>query len=427
MTGISSKYRKWFHKKQYIQPSFIRAILFTCFLLSVITFPLGQAFRVGGPLVCFPLLVWLYLLDWENATLRVIPVRWLCVIFAIGVSLQVLCSQWISISWAAVCPNIFRGFIMFFVSMETVRSEKELRWLIYSFAGVFFYEGIDGIWQALVGKDFIHKTAIMDRGRLTGSLGTYRIGNYMAIIALPAFGLCLLLPQKNKILFFFIISIIFIPGTFLLIGSQTRIGYLGVFLGGYFLWLCVWTRFSWKKVFIPPLLLITITLFIEIFFIQDRSIFSDPRIKIWSKALSVGLEHFWLGTGSSTFMLAVAEQDKSFLEYFSVDLGHPHNMYIQFFIDGGILGVLCFFTFIWGMTYWAWKYIHRYIALERQNIVKGYHWRLTSFFFGGWIAYLGTGLGAHDFYRTWWLSIAAIILGSLLGACWWGKVYNQNN
>lgn len=408
-----------FWKMMQITQCDIRTILFVLFGLSIGLFPLGQSFRVVIPLVCVPFLIVLYWRDWSHSTFYAIPIRWLFFIFISSFMIQLVSSEWIAASWVSVKPNLLRGFVLVFVGMEAVRSERSLKWLIIIFSLTFLYEGLDGIWQAIEGTDYIKHSSMLD-GRLTGSLGTYRVGNYMAIIAFPAMGIWSILPIKNIVLRSIIVSALLFPGLFLWIGSFTRIGYFGFFIGCYLLWLCIWTKFSWSKAIIPPAILLSLFFILGISRLSWISIIKDPRIELWTKALEVGKENFWFGTGSSTFILALQKYDMDLKSVPSMDLDHPHNIYVQFFVDGGIFGLVCYLIFLFGVTFWSLRHIRNGVQNERNGILSGTYWKMASFFWAGWIAYLSTGFGAHNFYRTWWLATAASLLGIIIGACQWG-------
>lgn len=398
----------------------LRSVLFIFFSLSILLFPLGQALRVILPILCLPIIILLYIQDWNNSTLRILPFRWLFIIFIASFIIQLVTSEWLAASWASVKPNLLRGIVLAFVGMEVVRSEKDLRWLIIIFAVTFFYEGLDGVWQVLTGFDYIKHTAIMS-GRLTGSLGTYRVGNYMAIIALPAFGIWTLLPMKNNRLRIVAVAVLLSPGLFLWLGSFTRIGYLALLGALYILWICIWTKFSLLKVIVPPMLLLVVLSMFGIARLSWETMLNDPRIELWIRAIEVGKEHLWLGTGSSTFILALKKQGIILQSVPSMDLGHPHNIYIQFFIDGGLIGFTSYILFFVIITLWTLFHIRRGVQKEIQGLFLGCYWQLLSFIWAGWVAYLITGFCGHDFYRTWWLSTAATLLGILIGGCQWGK------
>lgn len=79
--------------------------------------------------------------------------------------------------------------------MECVRSTRDLRRLVHACVLACVWQGLDGMWQAWTGFDFIMGYA-PNAGRLTGSLGDYSVGNYMALAMIPC--LCLLVPAASS-------------------------------------------------------------------------------------------------------------------------------------------------------------------------------------------------------------------------------------
>ena len=43
------------------------------------------------------------------------------------------------------------------------------------------------------------------------------------------------------------------------------------------------------------------------------------------------------------------------------------------------------------------------------------HWRLTAWFYLGYLGWLVNGIFGHDFYRIWWLGLAMCSLGICIG------------
>ena len=112
--------------------------------------------------------------------------------------------------------------------MECVHGEKDLRRLVWACVLACFWEGLDGLHQALTGADFILGYAC-NAGRLTGSLGDYTVGNYIALALIPAFALWFVLrralsPLVSGLLCFALLW----PAFFLLIGAASRSGALAV-------------------------------------------------------------------------------------------------------------------------------------------------------------------------------------------------------
>lgn len=399
------------------EPERIRRLLFCLFWFSVVCFPFGQIFVVAGPLLCLPPLALLYRNDWANTTLARLPVRWLFLVFFLAVGVQLFHSQWFARSWTALSPNLLRGLLLPFIGMECVRTEKDLRRLTIAFCCVAALQGLDGVWQYMTGHDAIKNAPLMG-GRLTGSFGTYRVGNYMGMILLPACAVGLLLPLKNRRARIALTACLLAPGIFLWIFAEARMGYAAFAFGLCAVWLSGRERLAWKP------LLPVLAVFILLVLAGPRRIslelaLADPRGELWMTAWRTMLHAPWFGTGIGSFVPALQEAGLD-LPINGLKVQHPHNAYLQFLVDGGIVGFAAMTLFLFGMAAWSWRRIRHGILSERENAEPeggGSFWRLTLFFWGGWLGYLVVLIGGHDFYRTWFLSTGMTLLGIVLGAC----------
>ncbi|MEG2173823.1 MAG: hypothetical protein RRY29_11300, partial [Desulfovibrionaceae bacterium] len=173
----------------------VRAALCWLFLVSIVLFPVGPSIREILPSLCLIVLLRYYYLDWHHSTLRRVPVNFLWGVLVLGILSGVLFSQNAWESLLHVMRHVNKGYVYPFVAMECVRSTRDLQRIIWAFVLVSFWQGLNGVWQYYTGFDFIDHTAIMS-GRLTGSLSTYRVGNYIALTLLPSLAIWLVLRQK---------------------------------------------------------------------------------------------------------------------------------------------------------------------------------------------------------------------------------------
>ncbi len=382
------------------------------FLCSIVTFPLGRFFQVSLPIFCFLLLLWLYLIDWKNCVLHRLPVKKFFLLFFACIGLQLVLSEWFALSLRTMSPNFYRGYLLPFIGMECIRNERDLRRLVWACAGTALYEGLDGIWQFVTGYDLIQHTAIL-RGRLTGSLGTYRVGNYMGMLCLPALGIWFLW-QTERIIWKFLLTLLCLsPAFFLWIGAQARIGYLALVGGLYIVCCFVLFRKAGWKVFLLPVAAVVLLLFFGPERVSFERILADGRIPIWTTAWKTFLASPFLGWGGGTFAPAYLDQGLIIQEG---QMQHPHNIYLQLLVDGGIVGFLGVACFLAVMTLWPFRRIRQAVRLEQQS-GKSVYWRLTALFWAGWLGFLIVGFAGHDFYRTWWVSTGFTMLGIVLGAC----------
>lgn len=385
------------------QPAAVRRLLFVCFWISIAFFSFGQVFVIGGPLLCLGPLILLYLIDWKNCTLAKVPIIQLFLsIFFFSILIQYLLSEWHNISFATVKPNIFRAFVLPFIGMECSRTEKNLKWLVVAFCFSAFFQGLDGVWQYITGFDLIKKAPIMT-GRLTGSFGTYRVGDYLGIILVPASAITLLVPKNKILMTICLIS----PGIFLWIFAQARMGYMALVLSLYVVWLSSKKRIDWQDVILPLTCVLLLILFGPSRIALERAL-ADPRGELWITAWQTMQHHLWFGTGNGTFVPALVQAGFD-LPLNGLGVQHPHNAYLQFLVDGGLFGFFTMMFVLCGSTLWTWRQIPKHT----ENLF----WRLAIFFWAGWLAYLIVLIGGHDFYRTWFLSTGMTLLGIVYGAC----------
>lgn len=401
-----------------ISPNTARCLLFWLFWVSIFLFPFGQIFIVAGPILCLLPLLFLYWKDWKCCTLAHLPTAWLLALFFLSVMMQVGFSHWMDRSWEVMSPNLLRGFLLPFIGMECVRTEKDLRRLAGAFFCAAVLQGVDGVWQHVMGHDLIKHAPPMF-GRLTGSFGTYRVGDYMGMILLPACAVGLLLPLKNRIARIALTACLLSPGLFLWIFAQARMGYLALALGLYVVWLSGQERVAWKPSLAALALFVLLILFGPSRISLERAL-ADPRGELWMTAWQTMLHTPWFGTGIGSFVPALQAAGLD-LPVNGLSVQHPHNAYLQFLVDGGIVGFAAMTIFLFGMAFWSWRRIRQGLRMEREEAAtgtgEGSFWRLALFFWGGWFGYLVVLGGGHDFYRTWFLSTGMTLLGIVIGAC----------
>jgi O-antigen ligase len=251
-------------------------------------------------------------------------------------------------------------------------------------------------------------------------MNTYRVGNYLALLLLPACGLYALWPDKGKtgrpaarvLLTLLALS----PALFLLIGAQTRSAFLALSGSLYMIW-GILAQPGHKALLLPPLAGLCLLL-LGPERISLSNMLADERLLIWAEAWKCFQAHPLLGTGADTFVQACAALGITHLPNNTPVLQHPHNIYLQWLIDGGIIAFAGLLVWAYGLLAWSGRRIRK--ALARPGPWDAAHrtyWILSLFFWGGWLAYLIEGITAHGFYRTWWVSTAFSIVGVLIGAC----------
>ncbi|MDE5879082.1 MAG: O-antigen ligase family protein, partial [Desulfovibrio sp.] len=207
---------------------FWHACLFGAFWLSLASFPVGYGMREVMPLVCLIFLALYYHHAWRESVLRRLNVKWLFGCAAAMTLIGVAASPAPLDSLLHAGTGVNKGFILPFIGMECVRSGRDLRRLVWACVFACFWQGLDGIWQALTGTDFIMGYK-RNAGRLTGSLGDYSVGNYVALALIPACAVWFVLRRAlNVTAALLVFAALLWPAVFLLQGASSRSGALAV-------------------------------------------------------------------------------------------------------------------------------------------------------------------------------------------------------
>ncbi|MBQ9406108.1 MAG: O-antigen ligase family protein [Desulfovibrio sp.] len=391
--------------------------LFWSFWLSLATFPIGYGAREVLPVVSFLFLILYYREAWQDSVLARLRVRPLfyCLWAMIGIGVLLSEDIWASLLHAGTGIN--KGFILPFIAMECVRDERSLRRLVWACVLACFWQGLDGLYQALTGADLFFGYVRND-GRLTGSLGDYCVGNYIALALIPAFALWFILRRtlSSAATVLLWIAVLW-PGFYLLAGASSRSGALAV-AAALGLWAILRGRGDMvRRLFVA--LGVVAVLLLALLVLQGRAdmqaVGDDGRWSLWRLGWSVFLEHPWFGAGAGRYNAAfralglVPEQDL-------ITISHPHNLYLDMLYAHGLVGFGLGMTFLMGFLYWGWRHIHPRVQLETAGNSGRIYWRLTAWFWIGYAGWLVNGIFGHDFYRIWWLALAMSHLGVMIGA-----------
>ncbi len=363
-------------------------------------------------LSCIFLLLY-YRHEWHNSVLRRLNARPLFYCLFLMILIGVIFSGNVWASFLHAGTGINKGFILPFIAMECAREEKDLRRLVWACVAACFWQGLDGIWQAGTGRDFIMGYA-PNAGRLTGSLGDYTVGNYIALALVPAFSLWFLLRQRlGAVSSGFLWLTALWPAFFLLLGAASRSGALAVAASVGF-W-AVLRRRGWQwRIVLWPLLALGVAALLE-GRIRSEAFMQDGRWSLWKLGWRVFLEHPWFGAGAGQYNAAFRALGLS-PEKDAITISHPHNLYLDMLYAHGMVGFSLGMIFLLGFLWWGYKRIRPRLAAECEGRSASLHWRLTAWFWIGFAAWLVNGVFAHDFYRIWWLALAMSYLGVMIGA-----------
>jgi len=393
---------------------FWRYCLFWSFWLSLAFFPIGYGFREVMPPLCGIFLILYYRHAWRESTLARLgwPVCFfgcaaLMTIFGVIFSIH----PWQSLLHAGMGIN--KAYILPFIAMECARDMWDLRRLCWACVFACFWEGADGIWQAFTGRDFIMGYTF--NTRLTGSLGDYTVGNYLALALVPAFGAWAILRQKlDSATCAFIFAALLWPAFFLFIGASSRSGVLAIAAS-----LCLWAllRKGWRHWLwlALPCAAVCVFLLFEGYRFLPCNIIGDNRWDLWRLAWRVFEAHPWFGAGAGQYNAAFQALGLAPVRE-AITITHPHSLYLDLLYAHGVIGFCLGMTFLFGFLFWGLWRVAPYVRHAKPGHDNGLYWVLTAWFWLGYAAWLFNGIFGHDFYRIWWLALAMCNMGIMIGA-----------
>lgn len=395
--------------------AFWHGCLFWSFWLSLALFPIGYGFREAMPPICLVFLILYYRHCWRRSVLANLKPAWLFVCPLLMTSLGVACSihPWDAFLHAGMGIN--KAYILPFIAMECAGSLKRLKLLAWACAFACFWEGLDGLWQAFTGHDFIMGYGYAER--LTGSLGDYTVGNYLALALVPAFGAWLILRQKFPLLVCALLCLALLwPAAFLFLGASSRSAILAV-AAALGCWALLARGFTLRR---PAWLLLpgaAIAIFLA--FQGPRfapgAVINDDRWDLWRLAWAVIKEHPWLGAGPGQYNAAFRALGLAPARE-AITISHPHDLYLDILYAHGIIGFALGMAFLLGFLFWGLLRIRRGLRAARWPSDAYLYWGLAAFFWLGYFAWLVNGIFGHDFYRIWWLALAMCNMGVMIGA-----------
>jgi O-antigen ligase len=97
-------------------------------------------------------------------------------------------------------------------------------------------------------------------------------------------------------------------------------------------------------------------------------------------------------------------------EYYNGHLPHPHNIYLQFLAETGVIGFAILLVFLFGQLIYGYK------ALRHKAKALHDPWLIASCLWCSSVGYMVTAISAHNFFRTWWLGLAMTVFGAAMGS-----------
>lgn len=333
-------------------------------------------------------------------------------------------------------------FIVFIVALQqwVLREQKYRRWLAYMIIGCTVYIILNMLAQLIIGYNILGMPRYLD-GTLTGPYERPRAAAPLSRMLLPvvlaACAYCIWQYKGYKGQIGSLFILLFAVAMMIMAGQRMPFVLFMMGLGLSVIWLKPLRRLALVTVGVVPVLIL-ITAFVSpesfhhlvIHFIEQMSHFSSsPYGLVYNRALVMGVMNPWAGLGYDAFKHAcnnaIYFHGWPFWDINSgnggggiICLTHPHNHYLQAFIDSGVPGVILFTLMIVTMLFEQSKGLNIQAVNKKEAIQKAWcvglfaavfihEWPFasTSNFvnmpLGGWFfLLLGMGLAYSWDYQT---------------------------
>lgn len=335
------------------------AYLFTLLL------PLGLIFSRGFAEVCVVIvgLSWLVYSatsrNWQWLSAPISKIGWLTwgwLLFTSIFADNSLDSFAVAVPWVR--------YILFFIALKewVLTRKKSLIFLGNTVLIMLFLVIIDTIWQYIFGISLTGNLRDSS-GRLTGPINNVKVGIFTAKMLFPAVGIYLFFAIQEKKIYNIIFSVfILISGISMIMLTGERTAFVSTIIGISFaaFLLSVSEQNIRKYVVLTAFIVAFITqfLFVTQDWVQIRAnefyllISHYPQTNYGKLAMAgylIGKEHFLVGVGLKGFReLCPSLTQGGESNYCN---RHPHNPYMEWFAEAGIIGLLLFMSMVGYMLY----------------------------------------------------------------------------
>lgn len=388
-------------------------IIQICLVSYILLFPIGRAWReITGILGTTSLFLY-YILDYKNSNLKKLDFRWLLFLFLSYWVIKAFITVNLIWSLQALREISYRGIVFLFIALESIRNKNDLKNFAIVINILALYLGLDALYQYFVGVDLLRGRPI--QGYLTASFRGPHLGTFMAMFLPMTFTLFTFLPEAfskcKKLIFYVLITS---PSYFFLYASGRRSGWIG-FIIAITVFVFLKARKKYIALLVPLsviLIFICVSIYNPTFRCSYQSIMKADRWKIWNVALKITKHNLILGHGILSYGPAGKKYNLA-IPCPECRLGvenSAHNIYLEFLVDTGILGLSLFLSLITIIIWKTYKTAQK-LAPSEPQIHLILYCLISSL-----AAYLAGGLSGFGLYKGWWIAPPMIFWGTMMGA-----------
>lgn len=251
----------------------------------------------------------------------------------VGVSLATINSEDIFRSLGILKSYFILPVLFFFAAANIIKTDKQKEWALKAWFGGGFIVALIGIFYWLIGE-------LTYDGRLQAF---FESPNQLAMFLAPTFIIGIyFIAAKNSFAVHASAGITVMIGTVIFL-TKSLGAVLAIFIALLFY---LYKKPSKKNVAIAVISVIIIILF---FISANKQIFSErsslsSRVMIWQSAGAILKDNWLQGIGPSTFQNKYLEYQKYFPPYLEWSSPQPHNIFLAFWLQTGLVG---FIGFLW--------------------------------------------------------------------------------
>lgn len=242
----------------------------------------------------------------------------------------------------------YLSFLSIYFSLRILTSFLSIKKIIYQFFIIVFTALFLNIFIAMLQQIYSGNDI---KGFFSNS-GPFSI--YLSIMMTVP--ISYILNMKSSTVNIFLIYFLLIASLFILVLTQSRSAFIGLFSATIFL---LSTKFSFRNYFFDKsciiifscIMLLLIPLFYWGYSIKQNS--AEGRMLIWHSTLSLISDNFWTGVGFGRFASVYMEYQELVLSeshmynrygILAGDVRFAFNDYLQIFAERGIVSLLCFIS-----------------------------------------------------------------------------------